>query len=501
MPGVGPHPPFNQRALLCGIAALLLLATAYLLVWNKVGVSESGRSRSGVNVLLISIDSLRADHLYSYGYYRETSPNLDRLAAGGALFETMVADSSWTLPSHMTLLTGLSSRVHGVVLDDRRLDPARITLAELLRRQGYRTEAFVSADYVHPVFGFDQGFERYAVLGDSIYDEAGFSMEKLQLDPEWQTRFEKHEGASHRTQFSDELSELVRDALVRLAGEPFFLFVHMFDVHYDYNPPEEYWRKFSPDYRGDFDPVGYASNPRVHRDMAREDLEQVRTLYDGEILWTDTHIGIMLDALADAGLEDHTLVVVIGDHGEEFFEHGFKGHRKTLFDEQLLVPFILRLPEVIPAGRRLRMQARMIDVMPTILDIAGLEVPDEAMGESLLPYVRAELPEADLPAVSYLFRPGRYELTALRHPGSKLLQIRKLKAEQRVKWGHYDLARQPAEDRAELSGPAFERAFAELDELLSQEDVLRARLETGSDNSVSLPASMRESLESLGYVE
>jgi hypothetical protein len=147
------------------------------------------------------------------------------------------------------------------------------------------------------------------------------------------------------------------------------------------------------------------------------------------------------------------------------------------------------------------MQARMIDVMPTILDIAGLEVPDEAMGESLLPYVRAELPEADLPAVSYLFRPGRYELTALRHPGSKLLQIRKLKAEQRVKWGHYDLARQPAEDRAELSGPAFERAFAELDELLSQEDVLRARLETGSDNSVSLPASMRESLESLGYVE
>ena len=147
------------------------------------------------------------------------------------------------------------------------------------------------------------------------------------------------------------------------------------------------------------------------------------------------------------------------------------------------------------------MQARMIDVMPTILDLAGLEVPDEVMGRTLLPYVRAELPEADLPAVSYLFRPGRYELTALRHPGSKLLQIRKLEAEGRVKRGHYDLAREPAESRAELSGPAFERAFTEVDGLLSQEDALRARLETGRDNSVSLPAAMRESLESLGYVE
>ena len=151
------------------------------------------------NLLLVSLDTLRADHVRAYGYERDTTPHLDRLAEQGTLFETMIAESSWTLPSHMTLFTGRSSRVHGVSHDGARLGPRHPPLAERLRAAGYRTEGFVSAPYVHPICGFDRGFERYRVLGETVYDEEGFGDPGRGRDPGWKRRLRERDPCRRRS--------------------------------------------------------------------------------------------------------------------------------------------------------------------------------------------------------------------------------------------------------------------------------------------------------------
>jgi len=464
-----------------------------------LGALACGKPEPPVNVLFVSFDSLRADHLHAYGYERETSPSLDRLAAGGVLFENAISETSWTLPSHLTLLTGLTSRVHGVTYDGRRLSEAHTTLAESLREVGYRTEAFVSAPYLHPIFGFDQGFERYEVLGSTIYDEEDFSPRRL-ANPEWQERASEADIASHQMRSSEVLAELVEEAVARLAGEPFFLFVHMFDPHYDYDPPEAYWRRFNPDYAGDFEGRGYTRNPRVEPGMPSEDLEQIVALYDGEIRYTDEHFGRMLEALERAGLTEQTLVVATSDHGEEFFEHGRKGHRATLFDEQLRVPLILRLPGGLPEGKRLAMQVRAIDVLPTILELLGVAAPAEAMGRSLVPYALGLATPEDLPAVSFLDRPRRLRLTALRTGSTKLLVLRSHERPGKVISRLFDLAADPTERRPERKGALLHQELRALAEFERQEAAARKRL-AAPPEPVAQPDAMRKSLEALGYIE
>lgn len=452
------------------------------------------------NLLLISLDTVRADHLGAYGYARDTSPNLDALASEGVLFENAIADSSWTLPSHASLFTGQPSRVHGVTHDRVRLAPARVTLAELLASAGYRTEAFVSAPYVHPVFGLAQGFERYEVLGDTVYDEEGFRLAETPLGPAWRRRKHRHDLASHRTRFGDDLAALAVDALDRFGREPFFLFVHVFDAHYDYDPPESYWRLFDPDYTGDFDPTGFATNPDVVPDMPPRELRHVIARYDGEIRFVDHHIGRILSALDARNLTERTLVVVVGDHGEEFFEHGRIGHRRTLFDEQLHVPWIMRLPGRLPEGRRIASQVRLIDVLPTALDVLGLPPKADTLGRSLLPVVEGRAEPRDLPAVARLRWPGAFELTALRTGEGKLLRLEPAKDGAQPRFRYYDLAADPEEAEPVLRGRAIREAVRELRRLRERSDRLRAGRDEAGDTEVEIGGRMREALEQLGYV-
>ena len=164
---------------------------------------------------MISIDSLRSDHLGAYGYGRDTSPHLDRLAREGVLFERMIADSSWTLPTHLTMLTGLSSWAHGAMFDTRRLDPEVDTLAEILGARGYRSEGFVSGPYLHPIFGFADGFDSYELLAKTIYDEEGFSLEQLEKQPRLRRKMELSDREAHRARTSE--------ALARKLGAPLYL--------------------------------------------------------------------------------------------------------------------------------------------------------------------------------------------------------------------------------------------------------------------------------------
>jgi arylsulfatase A-like enzyme len=455
------------------------------------------------NVLFISIDSLRADHLGCYGYRRETSPTIDRLAREGVLFETAVADSSWTLPTHASMLTGLPQGVHGLRRGRARLAPGVVTLPEVLRAAGYRTRGLWSGPYLHPVFGFDQGFapgDYEGVIGAICYDDPGFAGGG---DDARQTAVEQTHRLAHRSVTSPELVRRA-EAFLATAGEnPFLLFLHFFDVHYDYVPPEAYWRRFDPGYDGGVTARDFGANAAIHRGMAARDLEHIVALYDGEILFTDTHIGHLLSALDRLGLAGRTLVVLTSDHGEEFFEHGEKGHRNNLYDETLLVPLIMRLPGVLPAGRRVSSQVRQIDIMPTILDLLGLPVPATVMGASVAAAATGGASGDAGPAVARLVRRtegARERLTAARFGTTKIVRVER-DGEERIEL--YDLERDPGE-RAPLDGAGLDRrlpgAVRALAEVAETESRARERLGLDGGGDATLPPDVEEALRALGYL-
>jgi len=348
--------------------ALCLAVVAAVVLWAVAGAGALGRP-TRPNVLLVSIDSLRADHLGTYGYARDTSPTIDRLAREGVVFETAISSAPWTIPAHATMLTGLPPEVHGVVSARHRLAPDALSLAEVLQQAGYDTVAFVSGPTVMAQYGFDQGFARF--------DES-------MAEPD------RHKSSKGIT--SPGLVALVDgylegwDAAGRTA--PFFVFLHMWDVHYDYAPPAPFDRMFDPDYQGDVRADDFERNPRINPKMARRDLEHVLALYDGEIRYTDEHLGRIVARLEGLGVLDDTIVVVTSDHGDEFFEHGMKGHAKTLFDEVLHVPLVIRHPRSIAHGRRVEEQVRLMDVAPTILGLARVPVPAAFGGPGMLPHHR-----------------------------------------------------------------------------------------------------------------
>jgi len=357
-----------------------------------------------------------------------------------------------------------------------------------------------SGPYLHRIFGFDRGFETYRLLGESVYDEEAFELGDTTRDPDWLDRKLAFDESFHGARSSPDLTKLVEQSLEELKGEPFFLFVHMFDPHADYDPPERYWRAFDPDYAGDLDATRYTSNPRITADMPPRDLEHVIARYDGEILWTDEHVGRMLDALERHGLADRTLVVVTSDHGEEFFEHGRAGHRMSLYDEQLLVPLLMRLPGRIPAGLRYGGQVRATDVAPTILELAGLPPEAQILGRSLVPYLDGRRASEDLPAVSTLVYPQSESMKSLRVPEWKLLEVQSAAHREPARSVYFDLAADPGEQRA-LSTRGQEHVLRALAQLESQADSWRRGLPGEGDTTITLPPALRDALEALGYEE
>ena len=306
------------------------------------------------NILLISIDSLRRDHVGSYGYPRPTTPHLDALARDGVRFDTAVAPTSWTLPSHVTLLTALPIRVHQVHVSSERFTKRVLTLAEVLLEEGYATAGIVGGSYLDAGYGFAQGFDHYddyTVVNRDRRKPDGHvtSPISLRLANEWLESW----AASQQPR-------------------PFFLFLHMWDVHYSYDPPPPYDTMFDPDYEGDIVASPYMRNRRINARMDPRDLEHVMALYDGEIRHTDDHLGRLFDSLKGLGAFDDTIIVVTSDHGDEFFEHGKKGHGQNLFDSVLRIPLLMRYPSKIPAGRVVEGQVRLMDVAPTILGLAGI---------------------------------------------------------------------------------------------------------------------------------
>ena len=305
-----------------------------------------GRARG---VVLVSIDTVRRDHVGAYGYARPTTPRFDALARDGILFDDAVSTSSWTLPAHLSMLTGVDPGRHGGVDSRHGFNRAVPTVPALLRTAGFATRAVTSHLYVSGVYGLDDGFEHLDFRQDR-----------------------------KATEVADRGIAL----LDRFGDRPFFVFLHLYDPHWHYDPPDWARRLFETSYAGKVTGVWQDFSRRDRKDVSAADLAHLLALYDGEIRYADTEVGRVLDHLAARGLDRSTLVVITSDHGEEFLDHGSWEHQKTLYEEVVRVPLAIRGPGVAP--RRERAQASLLDVAPTILAWAGVPVPAAVAGRSLL---------------------------------------------------------------------------------------------------------------------
>ncbi|MBU0640711.1 MAG: sulfatase-like hydrolase/transferase [Planctomycetes bacterium] len=442
------------------------------------------------NIVLISVDTLRPDHVGCYGYERATSPNIDRLAREGVLFENAISSTSWTLPAHAALFTGLADTVHGCTDTDQRLAESRHTLAERFREVGYATVGFFAGPYLHPTFGLGQGFQEYVdCTSYPQLTEQTISANAWGKQPEVNVM-----RASHRDITNPKVYEGVKRWLDGNQQRPFCMFIHLWDVHFDFVPPPPYDEMFDPDYSGTVTGDNFFFDRSICATMPPRDLAHLIALYDGEIAWTDMHIGKILDDLDTLGLTQSTIVALVSDHGTEFFEHGSKAHRTTLYDEVIRIPMIIRYPGRIPPGQRFKAQVRITDVLPTLLELVGMPAPQAVMGQSLVPLFAGGRLRQDNLAVSELFSVGR-QLRSFRRAQRKMI----LDEEHRQAMV-FDLGADPGEKEPLPQASPMAQAMQK-DVTWARQRVLAFKERLSLDKSASdIPPDVLRKLQAMGYI-
>jgi arylsulfatase len=380
----------GRTACACLVAGLVALA----------GCSAPPPDASRPDIVLIVVDTLRADHLGVYGYTRPTSPRIDALASGAVVFDAAWGAAPWTLPSVMSIFTGRYPSSHRVENDGLRLAADVPTLPQILKARGYATGGFVSHVYVTSPYGFERGFDRFDDFGLS---RPGYRLE-ARLEPP-----------------ADKVTDSALRWLKTQRGKPVFLFVHYFDVHWPYEPPAATRDLFPSSYRGPLDATWDSLSK--FQDPARPMPDDYRQFlvsrYDGEIRFVDQQIGLLLDGLQLEQRAGRAWVVLTADHGEEFKEHGSIGHGRQLYEEVVHVPLVV----AGPAGggtRRIALPVSGVDLLPTLLDLAGGkagagasagDVPAGLDGRSLAAILRggaAADVAADRPVLSETVRLNAY---------------------------------------------------------------------------------------------
>jgi len=432
-------------------------------VWpspSPPAAEETAVPKTRPDILLFVVDTLRADRLSCYGGPPGISPALDRLAADGILFERAVAQSSWTKPSMVSVLSGLLTTEHGVRRREPRI-PSEVTLvAERLRSAGYRTGGFTSNAYLVEAAGFARGFEHYDFAHERAEAITRRALEWLQNVPE--------------------------DA-------PTFTWIHTIDPHAPYEPEEPYRTRWAPDVAaevGSFDHVRWlARQPLKVRETFKEDY---LALYDAEVAQNDAAFGRVLSWLEARGRYQDTVVVFLSDHGEGFWEHGVNGHGWDLYEEVLRVPLVIKPAGPGWAGQRHREIVQHVDLVPTLLEAAGLDVPDGLVGRSLLKPEKGD--EGGRVAFSEMTYEGREGL-AVRWRQYKLIEA--LSRNFLPLRALYDLDRDPGETNPVTNRPVISAWLA----LEGRRNLARLSLAPEAGEDVKLDAAAREALEALGYLD
>ena len=337
------------------------------------------------NVLLYLIDTERADHASLYGYARDTTPFLKKLGAEGLVFEDCQVQAPRTKQSTASLLTSLYSYTHGIINDYDTIPKGAATLAERLRGDGYVTASIVANPFAGRITGLERGFD---------YLE------------EWAVVQRNRTDAHDRGTDSEAVNKIAFPWLDAHRDEPFFLYAHATDPHAPYRPPAGFEEKFA-------NPADSAEFNRTYRDLGGHHkyaggtvidragckragvnpdkfIRRALDRYDGEILHNDRSLELLVDKLKQLGILDNTLIIVVSDHGEEFWEHGWTCHGHSLYQELTHGLFVMWNPKLIPSPRRVSEPVQLIDVMPTVLDLVDVKIPDVVEGQSLAPFAKGQ---------------------------------------------------------------------------------------------------------------
>lgn len=446
-----------------------MLAAALALTAGHAVDAASPWSHPDANVLLVGFDAVRMRSMSLYGHSRPTTPRLEAFARRAIVFHQAISPAAWTLPATMSVFTGLWPSLHGVInknlllgnkMVPSRLNPAIETFPQVLARHGYTLGAFTGDAGVKASFGYGAGFDTY--LDDLRFGGFDHSVPPA-LD--W---LEKHK------------------------SRKFFVFLHGYDAHGQYDPPAGYSRRYAPGYKGpmkggkqeqgrlreaglDVRRLGAVTDRPSLPDVKPADFAFHEALYDEKIEDADKRFGDFLDRFEKMGLLEKTIVVVFADHGEEFGEHGYIDHGPTLYDEMVRVPLLIRFP-----GQKTRVdvrdQVRTLDAFPTVLDALGIRTEKIANGVSLLPAIRGE--KLDLPAFSETDYRHITHKRSIRTPRHKLIVTLETGAREL-----YDLEKDPLEKTniAESAGPvAYEleqRLFEWMSKTNQHPDSFRDRIE------------------------
>ncbi len=463
-----------------GVAAacgLLLLAGAAV-AWMALPTLAAGRARGRPPVIIVSLDTLRADRLGAYGSTSGLTPHLDRLAAEGMVFDQASSTAPWTLPSHTSLFTSLLPFDHHVRWSWMKIHPERAMLAERFKDAGYRTAAFTGGGYVSSDFGFDQGFEIYE-NHDEILEGGPGPIAAAALD--WVRR--------HR-------------------DEPFFLFLHTYEPH----SPFIHTDRANPDDAGQLPPeISYQEVEAIHKQelvLTERERRYVVDMYDGDAAHTDKVMGGLLATLQEEGILDGAILVILSDHGEDLWDHDpvrSPGHGHSLYEELIRVPLVVRAPGTVLAGARIHTPVSLMDVAPTLLELAGLPADRHHEGRSLAAALRTGAEPATVPvrAESVEYGPDRFshrlgDLKVILTPTPEVvhnnvkLEVRPLEI--------FDLAADPGEQASIADEGVVEaRPMVGAVRERVQEKLLAHGEEPGDPRD--LPEALRQQLKSLGYIQ
>ncbi len=371
------------------IIPLSVLMVVALVVCPVIFVSTREKYEPAVNnfkssanhkikhVILITIDTLRADALSSYGGKETSTPNIDSLATDGTLFKNAFSAAPWTLPSFSSMMTGLSPTVHKTYAADSVLPDKFRTLAEYLRDSGYYTQAIGDNFYLQPEFNMDQGFLQYDFYPkrEAIVNSFGMTVIKKTFPDKLKIY------AS-----TGELTDMAIDWIGKNQDSDFFLWVHYYDPHLPYTPPREYISKNAvPDESIGYELSSAATIRSGHFAPNASQRKWIKELYNGEVRYVDANIGRLLDAFKEQSLYKSSLIILTSDHGEEFWDHDGFEHGHTLYNELIHVPLIVKLPGA-HTGKIVEQEVTTQSLMPTVLEI--VRIPNEsepATAESLVP--------------------------------------------------------------------------------------------------------------------
>jgi arylsulfatase A-like enzyme len=485
------------------VVAVLLGVGAWGAVHGFAGHGGDERAQhaaarpTGPNVVLVTIDTLRADHLSCYGYDRPTSPNIDAFAREATLFTRAYSQSSWTKPATASLLTSHYPTMHGANLELSRLSDAETLVFEPMREAGYTTAVFSGNPWITPEYGFDQGVDRFY----SVYDERFARVTLLMQALKRVNRLVEGQARVYnavKMLVQGELSTTARDArlnaealpwLAAQGDRPFFAYLHYMSPHHPYDPPPPWDTKFNPHPHDP--PVTYYPRKSFYfyeegEPLSPDRLADMIGRYDGDIGFVDDVFGRLVAELRRTGLLDRTVLIVTADHGEEFFEHRNWGHGHSVYNELLHVPFA--------AGARVDEPVMAVDVVPTILALAGVTSTAPMTGQSLVPLGSGKaLPGGDGDRI--------YSELLYRYGAGYTLQGRDRKLVETVIGGQtrqtlFDLAADPREQRNILDGKPEHGA------LVSHLDGVRrwAAEHRVAAGETTITPDMDQRLKALGYV-